>query len=217
MTQIPPPEGLFPVPSKEPLKVNAFDMARRGNTQLLPLFPYLGPGDIVPCCAALHSDGSPRAIGYFAHTNTVDEIGVALGAEGPQRTGDVWVGPRTHGVGGDSPEPFFKVMVITQRQLEQGEQTEALTFKCEACSAELFRYAFGGAEYEAKHAPVMPTIIGSFEAAAALNGSPEALHCDACGHDNPPFPLPFWGWAQHVRASGITERGRKALLEAGKA
>ena len=43
---------------KVPMKVNAFDFIRGANTQLLPLFPYPGPGAIVPCCAAFESDGS---------------------------------------------------------------------------------------------------------------------------------------------------------------
>ncbi len=196
------------------MKVSAFDMARRGNTQLLPLFPYTGPGDIVPCCACLAGDGKPHGVGYFIHTNSVDEIAISLGSEGMNRTGDVWVGSRTHGVGGDSPNPFYAVFVITQRQLEQGDQPEALAFQCEKCSAELYRYAFGGAEYEASRPPVLPTIAGSFEFADNFNASAELRHCKACGHDNPPFPLPFWGWGQHMRSTGIIERGRKALLEA---
>jgi hypothetical protein len=90
------------IPLKEPMKVNAFEMARRGNRQLLPLFPYTGPGDIVPCCAALKSDGRGGSIGHFVHTNDVDEVAVLLGGDGARRTGDVFVVSRSHGVGDES-------------------------------------------------------------------------------------------------------------------
>lgn len=203
-------------PGKAPLHINAFEMARRANCTLIPLFPYTGPGDIVPCTAVLYSDGKPRSVGYFVHTNSVDEVALTLGGDGRLRTGDVHVGPRSHGVGGDTTAPFYAVMVITQRQLDEGDQPEALAFNCEKCSAEIFRYEFGKEGYAETCEPVLPSINGSLEAAEALNNSEANRHCQACGHDNPPFPLPFWGWAQHVHASKITKRGLEALEGAGR-
>ena len=40
-------------PAKRPLKVNVFAhmTAHQGMLQQVPLFPYLGPGDIVPTAA----------------------------------------------------------------------------------------------------------------------------------------------------------------------
>jgi len=202
---------------KDPMKVNVFEMARRGNTQLLPLFPYLGPGDIVPCCAAFMSDGSSgQHRGYFVHTNCVDEVAVVVGGEGRGKTGDVFVGPRIHGVGGDSTTPFYTVNVITQRQLEQGDQLEAHTFQCEKCNAEVFRYAWGDGDYAALRSPVLPTVCGSFEACEAWNASAERRRCPKCAHENPPFPAQLWGWGQHLRATQITEQARKALGQAGR-
>lgn len=198
-------------PEKEPMKVNAFDMGRRGNTQLLPIFPYVGPGSIVPCCAVLENDGTANQIGYFVHTNAADEVAVCIGGEGRGRTGDLFVGPNSHGVGGDGKDPFYAVMVITQRQFESGQQDEALTYQCEACNAELLHYPFGGPEYEAARPGILPSIIGGFEAASTYNSMDR--RCPKCGHDNPTFPLHFWGWAQHVRASKIANRARAALQE----
>jgi hypothetical protein len=199
-------------PSKEPIQINAFEMARRGNTQLLPLFPYTGPGDIVPCCSAFQSDGSGVSIGYFVHTNDVDEVAICLGGGGARRTGDVHVGARSHGVGGGGTEAFFGVMTVTQRQREEGDQSEAVAFQCESCSTELFKYAFGGAAYEAERPGLLPSVVGGFEAARDYNAGDRK--CPSCGHTNPPFPLQSWGWAQHVRATQITNLARQALAEA---
>jgi hypothetical protein len=202
------------IPLKEPMKVNAFEMARRGNTQLLPLFPYTGAGDIVPCCAALKSDGRGGSIGYFVHTNDVDEVAIVLGGDGAKRTGDVFVGPRSHGVGGSSTEAFSAVMVIAQRQRDEGEQVEAVTFQCESCNGELLKYSFGGAAYEAGRPDLLPTIVGGFEAARDYNAGDRKCH--QCGHVNPQFPLHIWGWGHHVFVSEIASRARQALVEAGQ-
>lgn len=204
-----------PAPDKVPMKVNAFAVARQGNSQLLPLFPYIGPGAIVPCAAALFSDGQPNQVGYFVHSNTVDEVAVVLGSNGRMRTGDVFVGAKSHGVGGDAGEAFFTVMTITQRQLEEGGQPEALAFQCEKCSAELVKHEFDGGE---EHAQVtllspLPTIAGSFEAAMKLNSSEAARTCSACGHVSPLFPLHFWGWGHYMHNTKITVDARRALEE----
>lgn len=201
-------------PDKEPIKANVFEVGRRGNTQLLPIFPYVGPGCIVPTTAVLENDGTPHKVGYFVHTNDADEVVISLGGEGRGRTGDVFVGPNSHGVGGDGSEPFYALMVITQRQFDEGEQKEAITFQCEACNTEIIRYAFGGPEYEAARPGVLPSIIGAFEAAQAYNAMDR--RCPKCGHDNPEFPLPFWGWGQHVRASNVAFRARASLERAGQ-
>lgn len=213
----------LPKPSsgKTPLKANAYEAARQGNTQLLPLFPYLGPGDMVPCCAAIESGGkaSNFRVGYFLHTNTVDEVAVSFGSGGGHiRTGDVHVGPREHGVGGDSDEPFFTIFTITQRQLEHGEQTEALAFQCDKCANELHRYRFSSADDADRQTyfAVLPTIKGSYAAAAGLNTSEEKLTCSKCGHVNQAFPLPVWGWDNYLRRTSIAERAHAALQEASR-
>ncbi len=205
-----------PDPDKQPLKANVYEAARQANTQLLPLFPYMGPGDIVTCCSSLESEGanSNVKVGYFVHNNSVDEVAMSYGSSGQMRTGEVWVGPREHGVGGDSEHAFFAVISVTQRQKEEGEQTEELAFKCEKCNEELFRYSFDESEGRGEFFASAPTIPGSFNAAANYNRSDENRICSACGHENPPFPLMVWGWGKYVRNTSIAEKARQALEEA---
>ena len=197
---------------KVPMKVNAFDAVRSANTQLLPLFPYMGPGTIVPCCAALQSDGV-HSPGYFLHRNSVDEVVLNMGGKGGPRTGDVFVGPREHGVGGKSAVPFFSVAVITQRQLDEGEQPESVTFPCEACSTPVFSYSFDAKEAGEEAYAGLPTLVGSDLAAMGFNASEESRTCGACGHLNAPFPTPIWGWGRYTRNTGIVQNAWNALQE----
>jgi len=202
-------EQLKPARDVVPMKANAFDVTQRASTQLLPLFPYAHRGAIVPCSVAFESDGSGANIGYFIHTNSVDEIAVTLASNGPMRTGDVMVGPRAHGVGGPGPAiPFFRVGVVVQRQLEQGEQPEEASFQCEQCNAELIHHRVDMADAdEAPRYAALPSNILGEEAVTQLNSSEDLRTCKACGHVNPPFPIAIWGWNRYVRNSGIAQRG----------
>lgn len=196
-----------------PMKVNALKLVQGANSQLLPLFPYLGPGAIVPCSAAFESDGGSTHIGYFLHENTVDEVAMAIASNGRVRTGDVFVGSRVHGVGGDSEEPFYSVMVITQRQLEDGEQREALSFQCEKCNTVLHRHEFDEAAGGDGALAGLPTTFGSEAAALGWNASEEVRTCKECGHVSSPFPLHIWGWSNYTRNSRIVRKAAKALEE----
>ncbi|MGC4028383.1 MAG: hypothetical protein QM696_05905 [Steroidobacteraceae bacterium] len=196
-----------------PMKANAFDMTQRSSTQLLPLFPYVHRGAIVPCSVAFESDGSGRNIGYFVHTNSVDEIAVTLASDGPQRTGEVVVGPRSHGVGGGgSTVAFFRVGVVTQRQLEEGEQPEEASFQCAKCNAELLRNRVNMVhEGATPRYAALPSNLLTEEAVTKLNESEELRTCKACGHVNPPFPIMIWGWNRYVRNSRIAQKGWDAI------
>lgn len=201
-------------PGKEPMKANVYHAAAIGNTQLLELFPYSDRGSIVPCVTALESDGTHRNIGYFVHMNTVDEVGVCFGGRGKIPSGEVWVGSRTHGVGGDLDTPFFTVNVITQRQLEEGEQIEQVIFQCEKCSTELLRHTFGEEGYANAHYGILPTTYGSMKAMLLWNESDAARTCSSCDHVNPQFPVATWGWPTHVKRAVLSNRAHDELMGA---
>src|SRR5262245_40641077 len=68
-------------PSKVPLKTNVFGtmVDHQGMLQQKPLFPYLGPGDIVPAAALSHSlPGMPRV--QFFHYNDIQEVVLTMAA-----------------------------------------------------------------------------------------------------------------------------------------
>lgn len=199
-----------------PMKANAFQAVGQANAQLMPLFPYLHPGAMVPCTAAFESDGSGKSIGYFVHNNVVDEVVVAVGGDGPFRTGEVFVGPKEHGVGRSPPIPFFAMTVITQRQLDEGEQPEAMAFQCGKCGTELFRAEYGGDGEAGEAVSELPTTIFSCDASLRFNGDEGLRTCKSCGEVNPPFPLPIWGWDRYVRNMRVAKKAWQALKEAGQ-
>lgn len=206
-----------PKPGKPPLKVNLFQVVQGSNVQLLPLFPYEGPGDIVPCAVGRRTLAGEDQ-GSFWHENTVDEVMVCFGGNGRVRTGEVRVGPREHGVGGAAPpSETFTVNCVTQRQLETGRQTEAMTFSCEQCSRPVFRHEFdaqpkAGADAHGVHP--LPTTQGSYTATMLWNESEERRTCSACGHLNKPFPIHFWGWDQYMRKTGVAQDALRLLEDA---
>lgn len=204
-----------PAPGKVAMKANAYRTARQSNTQLLPLFPYDGPGDVVVACAAIRAGGGAGRLGYFLHTNSVDEVMVSFGSNGRVRTGDVNVGPRTHGVGGSADIEFFALTTVTQRQLDEGTQPEAVAFPCEACQQEVFRFEFTGVgEGDAVNRfPGLPSIVGAARAAQAFNASEANRTCRACGHVNLSFPIEKWGWDRYDARTDIAETARNALEE----
>lgn len=204
-----------PAPGKVAMKANAFRTARQSNSQLLPLFPYDGPGEIVVTCAAIRAGGAAGRLGYFLHMNSVDEVMVSFGSNGRVRTGDVNVGPRTHGVGGSADVEFFALTTVTQRQFECGEQPEAIVFSCESCREEVFRHEFTGlgASQPGACFPGLPSIIGGANAARAFNGSEANRTCRACGHINSAFPIEKWGWDRYDVRTEIAETARQALEE----
>jgi hypothetical protein len=208
---IPPPSG------RVPLKENVFFVARSAASSLNPLFPYLDAGSIIPCTASFRSGPGAPAIGYFHHSNHVDEVAVVFGSTGDMRTGDVFVGAKKHGVGGwgDRGE-FFTAMTITQRQVEDGPQPETIAFMCEKCNAVVSSLDYEGQPADDRAFPPLPTIEGSFQSALKFNQSEESRTCKACGHVNRPFPLHIWGWDRYTFNTGVINDARAALEEARK-
>ena len=220
---------LPPAQDKPPLKVNVYQHMQLANTQLAPLFPYHGEGDIVPT-GIIFRGGDGDDYGFFQHTNTVDEVGLCWGGAGSRvRAGQVSVGGRTHGVGGhgmNDPQ-FFIVMTVTQRQVDGQIQSEAIQFLCEKCQQELFRLEFPAnmravAESGASPSfadfsrfPPLATIEGTERAAENYNADEAKHKCSECGHKNRPFPNRAWGWWQYVKHTQIVEKARETLDEAG--
>ena len=211
---IPPPR-----PDRPPLCANVFEAMQHGNTQLLPLFPYLHPGAMVPAGAMLR--GGPNAgYGHFFHHNTQDEVVVAMGANGcVLTTGQVFVGARIHGVNSflknEKDPTAFAVMLITQRQADSGPQTEAVSLRCEKCHEEIFHKEFDATPPPDAREPEHPFVSIALlpELFAPFNGDEKARTCPKCHHVNAPFPVAAWGWDQYANQSTTAIDARKLLAE----
>jgi 3-hydroxyanthranilate 3,4-dioxygenase len=230
-----------PPPTKtEPMRVNVYEFARIATCQLNPMFPYHGPGCIVPC-TSMHDTMTMGPMGYFIHENTVDEVVLCFGAHSNFRApGKVFIGPMIHGVG-EKPGPgafsgekhgvgekkgsdefpdMFAVMVITQRQSVGIPQREAWSVVCENCETELFRHPYDAHEIaDAIEAddPVLlglPTISHSSWAVERFNEDQSLRACGKCGHLNPKFPEPYWSWTQYRHRTRVAVRCREILADA---
>jgi hypothetical protein len=228
-------EHRIPAPSgaREPLKANIYELMRNTSTQLVPLFPYFGPGAMLPAGALFH--GSPgTSYGRFFHRNTEEEVYICFGAQGAlAQAGGMFIQGKMHEVQSPLLDPndpsSFVVSVITQRQADDGDQQESLTFRCSECNNKLFQFeyrstpadgvethadVYGGRDDDAY--PMFPTQWGSYAAAEAFNADERARTCSKCGHVNDPFPLDRWGWERWVRHHEVVNAARRLLDESAR-
>lgn len=225
--RIPPPSG-----AREPMKANVFQFMSGGVSELLPLFPYGDAGAIAPCGVVFRGDGEDADWGQFFHYNDVEEVGICFGANGSTlQSGQIYVAQRLHGVNSFLRDPAdpeaFAVMTITQRQAEKGEQHEAAIFRCRECQEQLLRKDYnatpqglesfdpsqwGGSPDD--EVPMFVAIWGLTAASNEYNNDESLRTCPKCGHLNPPFPTPKWGWQRYVHQVRVTESARRALRSA---
>jgi hypothetical protein len=216
--QIPPP-----APDKPPLQANVFHALRSANTALMPLFPYVGDGDIVPG-ATVFWGGENRETSAFNHTNTVDEVAICFAAaKSRMRAGFVHVGSRTHVVGNffeDTSDPeILMVIVVTQRQAEKGmPQSESLTFFCSKCQTVLLKHEFSSKNQGDTalglpgYHPPLDTLTEGAICLEPYNTDQAARTCPKCGTLNDPFPVSVWGWDAYYKNGLAAERARRQLL-----
>lgn len=210
-----------PDSNKRPLKENIYDFARTQNAALIPMFPYLEEGAIVPA-ATLMWGRANGDYGFFMHDNTVDEVVIIFGGDvtnGRGNTGLVRVSTGAHGVGRvlknpDDPDAYVLIS-ITQRQADDGrEQKEGFWFLCEECKAELCRIDFGAYDQEPvespRDAPFVTMYYGgkAYEEFNTENGG----KCPECGHVNAHFPGDRWGWDAYLGQTRVVQKAREALV-----
>jgi len=204
--EIPPPD-----PNRPPLKRNLFTFLREANCTLIPLFPYLDAGSMVPA-ATLFENGPDAYFGFFEHENDVDEIFVCLASEGSRiPSGSVRVGTREHFVGSPfkegAPLDAFALVLIVQRQAESGLQHERVTFKCGRCFAELLSQRFDGAAPAAgDDLALFATLPESLAIYTSFNAGDRT--CPRCGTMSPPFPISRWGQDAYVSRTATVRRAR---------
>ncbi|MDP4505297.1 cupin domain-containing protein [Nonomuraea turcica] len=222
--------GVIPLPArgKEVLKVNVFERGMSLNTQLAPMFPYTGPGDLVPCGCLLR--GRPgEEYGQFWHENSQEEVAYAFGSNlAMLPTGSLVVTPKIHGVNSfleerHNPDAFL-FLVIVQRQSDADanpeDQYEAIHLRCEECHELLLRHVFSadptrpqddGSDKDDRY-PSFATVHGAVAATEKFNNDEELRTCGTCGHLNAPFPAATWGWQHYLTQSRLVNVARSTAL-----
>jgi hypothetical protein len=213
--------GRIAAPDREPLKVNVFEFMRSTGGKLLPLFPYLDAGSMVPAAALAWGREGGR-YGSFIHTNSQDEVVIVFASDGtPGRsgTGMARAGNKTHPVGPffDDPDNTerFGLFTITQRQPETGAAKESVWLLCEECKKEMARITFevtparrGMQDDELGPNAPFETIPRSAEVFQSFNAN---LTCPNCGHVNPPFPEERWRIVDYTEQTAVVRRAREVL------
>jgi hypothetical protein len=208
-------------PSKRPLKVNVFEnmIAHQGMLEQMPVFPYFGPGDIVPTAAlALSLPEMPRV--HFYHYNDITEVIVAMAGESSLiAAGQVYLQQGTHGVTTFLRQPVapeaknYVLALIIFRMKAQAPQNEGFIMRCVKCNEVVFRidrdvWQSGAGQ---KYYPELINVRFYADAADAYNA--EERKCAKCGETQPRFPVELVGWRRYAQYVELANRAR-ANIEA---
>jgi hypothetical protein len=202
-------------PGKRPLKVNVFEhmLAHQGMLEQAPLFPYLGPGDIVPTGAlSLTLPETPRV--HFYHYNDIPEVILCMASEGGLiATGQLYLQEGTHGVTTFIRQPrgdegrHYQISLIVIRMKSEGPQNEAFILRCLKCNEVVFRIdrdVWQGPAHP--HYPELANIRFYADAADAFNA--EERSCGKCGAAQPRFPSELMGWRRYAQYVELANRAR---------
>jgi hypothetical protein len=208
-------------PGKRPLKVNAFEQmtAHQGLLEQIPIFPYFGPGDIVPTAAfALSLPDMPRI--HFYHYNDVAEVILVLAGDGALLgAGQLYLQEGTHGVTTFLRKPqaaeaaSYVVAYIVMRMKQAGPQNEGFILRCPKCNEIVFemrRDVFSPPD--PRPVPELLNVRFYADAADAYNAGRRA--CDKCGEAQPRFPVELVGWRRYAQYVDLANRARDSILAA---
>jgi hypothetical protein len=214
--------GRAVAPGKRVLKVNVFEnmIAHQGMLEQLPLFPYFGPGDIVPTAAlSLSLPSLPRA--HFYHYNDIPEVILTLAGDGAMlATGQLYLQQGTHGVTtflrkSDGPEAqSYQISLIIIRMKQAGPQNEGFLLRCVKCNEVVFRMdrdVFAGPQHP--YYPELANVRFYADAADAFNAEPRS--CAKCGTTQPRFPSELMGWRRYAQYVELANRARANLERTG--
>jgi hypothetical protein len=208
-------------PGKFPRKVNVFEqmMAHQGMLEQMPLFPYFGPGDIVPTAAlSLTMPTTPRV--HFYHANDIPEVILCMASEGGLiSTGQLYLQRATHGVTtfirqAQGPEgKHYQISLIIIRMKSEGPQNEGFLLRCLKCNEIVFQMERDvWAAPPHPYYPELPSLRFYADAVDAFNS--EERSCQKCGAVQPRFPGELMGWRRYAQYVDLANRGRKDMTAA---
>lgn len=208
---------------KKPLKVNLFEqlVSHTGTLELVPIFPYLGPGDVVTCASSIIGGPSLEEF-IFTHNNVIPETMIVVSeAGGAVPLGTVMALLGEHAVtSGFLAEPhqagsFFHVLVAV-RMLPGSVQDEEFIINCPKCGEEVFRHGFN-----IKAGPERP-LVGEFyglfyydQAVQAFNQTERV--CAGCLTVLPRFPEEQMGWGRYAANVATANQAGQRLQQAMEA
>ncbi len=203
------------VPGKRPVKKNLFEevIHATGTLELVPVFPYLDDGAIVPCLSVSIGGAHAKKFQFF-HENVVPEVLLCLaGEDSALQAGQMMVLPNMHGVNNFlkdlANERAYMVVLITIRMNSHDNQNEGFVIRCEQCNEVVYQR-----ETNIKRGPERPYYpefhaLGFYaDTIDAFNASARA--CPKCGHVQAPFPAEQVGWRRYAQQVAVANRARTA-------
>jgi len=191
-------------------------MAHQGMLEQLPMFPWFGPGDIVPTAAlSLTLPDTPRL--HFYHYNDVPEVILCMAGEGGLiATGQLYLQQGTHGVTTFLRQPTgpegkgYQIALIILRMKAEGPQNEAFILRCPKCNEVVFRLDRDVWRTSAHpYYPELANLRLYADAADAYNAEPRA--CPKCAEPQPRFPSELVGWRRYTQYVDLANRARRDL------
>jgi hypothetical protein len=191
-------------------------MTHQGILEQAPMFPWFGPGDIVPTAAlALTMPETPRL--HFYHYNDIPEVILLMAGEGGLiATGQLYLQQGTHGVTtflrqptGPEAKQYVCALIIFRMKAE-GPQNEAFILRCSKCNELVFRMDRDC--WSPPPQPYYPEIVNLrfyAEAAEAFNAEPRT--CGKCGTAQPRFPAELAGWRRYTQYIDLANRARRDM------
>jgi phage FluMu protein Com len=202
------------VPGKAPVKKNLFEEVSHatGTLELVPVFPYLDNGAIVPCLSVSMGGASAQRFQFF-HDNVTPEVLLCLAEkQGALKAGQMMVLPNLHGVNNFlkdlQDESAYLVVLITVRMNQQNEQREGFLIRCEQCNELLYqRYQNIKQGPERPYYPEFHALAFYADAVDAFNASDRT--CPKCKHVQPPFPVEQMGWRRYAMQVRVANQARE--------
>lgn len=213
--------GKEPSPHKRPLKINVFEhvLSHQGMLEQVPIFPYVGPGDIVPTSAlSISLPDMPRV--HFYHYNDITEVILTMAGSGALlASGQLYLQQGTHGVTtflrnerGKEAQAYMLALIII-RMKKTGPQNEGFLLRCPQCNEIVFR--MDRDVWEAPKHPYYPELVNVrfyADAADAYNAEPRT--CGKCGAAQPRFPTEIVGWRRYAQYAELANRARAEIESA---
>jgi hypothetical protein len=214
--------GKGTLPGKRPLKVNVFEnmMAHQGMLEQVPLFPYFGPGDIVPTAAlSLSLPDLPRV--HFYHSNDIPEVILTMAGSGALlSTGQLYLQQGTHGVTTFLRKPAapeaqsYQISLVIIRMKARGPQNEGFVMRCPTCNEIVFRMERD--VWQGREQPYYPELANvRFYADAVDAFNAEERACGKCSAVQPRFPQELAGWRRYAQYVELANRARTDIEAAG--
>ena len=196
-------------------------IAHQGMLQQLPLFPYLGPGDIVPTAAlSLTLPDTPRV--HFYHYNDIPEVILCMASEGGLiATGQLYLQQGTHGVTTFIRQPtgpegkHYQISLIIIRMKRGGPAERGLHPALRQVQRDRVPHGsrrLAGARRTRTY-PELANIRFYADAVDAYNAEPRT--CGKCGVAQPRFPQELMGWRRYAQYVELANRARTDIEARG--